>query len=348
MMTKANILLRTDAGPLIGIGHLQRCLSLATALRHLGMSCLFLTNEERTVIERIERFGFESCTLAAADSWGTVDVEETLSIAAQSECSTVIVDSDYKGVDYLNRLRGAGYFVITIEDNVPHPFPCHIVINGDVHARELPYQSSFADTLFLLGPEFSILRSEFWEVAPRVAPEKINNILVTMGGSDPYNFMPKIIYLLDTLPGTFSVTAIIGPFFENIAEVQTISQRTQRNITLVENPDSVCDLMLQADMAISAGGQTLYELARVGCPTVAVRLAANQDGQIAVFEKAGFLRIAGRGNFSGIADTISDAVKALITNRHDRAAMSAAGQQLIDGQGALRVAHTIMERVNND
>jgi len=38
-----------------------------------------------------------------------------------------------------------------------------------------------------------------------------------MGGSDPYNIMPKIIDLLDTLPGTFSVTAIIGPFFEELA-----------------------------------------------------------------------------------------------------------------------------------
>ena len=342
MMATANVLFRTDAGPLIGIGHLQRCLSLAAALHHLGMSCLFLTNEEPTVIERVKRFGFESCTLEADDSWGTVDLKETLSIAATRECSTIIVDSDYEGADYLSQLRNAGYFVVAIEDNVPHPFPCHIVINGDAHARKLSYSSPFKDTRFLLGPEYSILRREFWEVTPRIVSENVDNVLVTMGGSDPYNIMPKIIDLLDALQGTFSVTAIIGPFFENIVEVQAVTRQAQRTITLVETPDSVRDLMLQADMAISAGGQTLYELACVGCPTVAIRLAANQDGQMAVFEKAGFLRIAGDGDYSGIVDAISDTAKALIADQQTWAAMSAAGQQLIDGQGALRVAQTLL------
>jgi len=122
---------------------------------------LSLTNEEPTVIERVKRFGFESCILEADDSWGTADLEETLSIAATRECSTIIVDSDYEGADYLNRLRDTGYLVVAIEDNVPHSFPCHIVINGDVHVRELSYQSPFEDTHFLLGPEYSILRENF-------------------------------------------------------------------------------------------------------------------------------------------------------------------------------------------
>ena len=346
MMAKANVLFRTDAGPLIGLGHLQRSLSLAVALDHLGMPCLFLTNEEPTIIERVKRFGFESCTLEADDSWGTADLEETLSVAATRECSAIIVDSDREGSDYLNQLHGAGYFVVAIEDNVPHLFPCHMVINGDAHARELSYRSPFEGTHFLLGPEYSILRREFWEVTPRIVSENVNNVLITMGGSDPYNIVPKIIDLLDTLQGTFSVTAIIGPFFENIVEIQAATQRAQRNITLEETPDLVRDLMLQADMAISAGGQTLYELACVGCPTVAVRLAANQDRQIAVFEEAGLLRIAGNGDCSDIVEAISDTVKALIADQQTRASMAVAGQHYIDGKGALRVTRAIVDRVN--
>ena len=346
MMAKANVLFRRDAGPLIGIGHLQRCLSLATALHHLGMPCLFLTNDEPTVMERVKRFGFEGCTLDVDDSWGTVDLDETLSVAATRECSIIIVDSPYEGADYLSQLRNAGYFVVAIEDNVSHLFPCHMVINGDAHARELSYQSPFEDTYFLLGPEYSILRREFWEVTPRIVSENVNNVLITMGGSDPYNIVPKIIDLLDTLQGTFSVTAIIGPFFENIVEIQAATQRAQRNITLEETPDLVRDLMLQADMAISAGGQTLYELACVGCPTVAVRLAANQDRQIAVFEEAGLLRIAGNGDCSDIVEAISDTVKALIADQQTRASMAVAGQHYIDGKGALRVTRAIVDRVN--
>jgi spore coat polysaccharide biosynthesis predicted glycosyltransferase SpsG len=105
--------------------------------------------------------------------------------------------------------------------------------------------------------------------------------------------------------------------------------------------------MLKADLAVSAGGQTLYELASVGCPTVAVRIASNQDGQLSVFEEAGFLRIVGHGNLSNIVETICEVVKTLLGDSQTRVAMSAAGQRLIDGQGALRVAQRIVEGMDN-
>jgi UDP-2,4-diacetamido-2,4,6-trideoxy-beta-L-altropyranose hydrolase len=339
------VLFRVDAGPKIGLGHLQRCLSLATALRDLNTACVFLTNEDQTLYQRITRFGFDGRTLDT-ESWGVDDLAQTMAVAAAHKCGAIVVDSDYEGAEYLSHLRNGGYYVVAIEDTAPHPFPCHLVVNGDAHARQLPYQALSKDTQFLLGPEYSILRREFWEIPARVGSGNVDHILVTLGGADPYNIMPRVIDLLDTLPEAFSVSVIIGPFFENFSQVKAVAQRAQRGITLVRAPDSVCDLMMEADLAVSAGGQTIYELARVGCPTVAVRMAANQDGQLAVFEEAGFLRIAGHGDNNSIVEAIGAAVRTLLADPQARATMSVAGQRLIDGQGALRVAQTILaERV---
>jgi len=339
------ILFRVDAGPKIGLGHIQRCLSLATVLRDFDSVCLFLTNEEQTLYQRITRFGFDGRTLDT-ESWGVDDLAKTMAMAAAHKCGAIVVDSDYEGVEYLGQLRNAGYYVVAIEDTAPHPFPCHLVVNGDAHARQLPYKALSEDTRFLLGPEYSILRREFWEVPAREGSGNVDHILVTLGGADPYNIMPRVIDLLDTLPEVFSVSVIIGPFFDNLSEVQAAAQRAQRAITLVRAPDSVCNLMMEADLAVSAGGQTLYELARVGCPTVAVRMASNQDGQLGVFEEAGFLRIAGHADHGSIVEAIGAAVRTLLADPQTRATMSVAGQRLIDGQGALRVARTILaERV---
>ena len=104
--------------------------------------------------------------------------------------------------------------------------------------------------------------------------------------------------------------------------------------------------MLESDLAISAGGQTLYELACAGCPTIAVWMAPNQDGQLQVFEESGFIRIAGHGEDDSVIDAIVDAVFSLLQDRQARRSMSAAGQRLIDGQGAIRVARTIVETTN--
>lgn len=345
-MTEGCVLFRVDAAPDIGLGHLQRCLSLATALRYLNTSCAFLTNEEPTVRRRIRRFGFDGRTLGATESWGADDLTQTMAVAATHKCGAIVVDSDYEGAKYLSQLRNAGYYVVAIEDTAPHPFPCHLVVNGDAHARQLPYQGLSEDTQFLLGPEYSILRREFWEVPARVGSENVDHILVTLGGADPYNIMPRVIDLLDTLPEAFSVSVIIGPFFDNFSEVQAAAQRAQRAITLVKAPDSVRDLMIEADLAISAGGQTLYELARVGCPTVAVRMAANQDGQLGVFEEAGFLSIAGHADHGSIVEAIGAAVRTLLADPQARATMSVAGQRLIDGHGVLRVARTIRAEIS--
>ncbi len=346
-MPESCVLFRVDAGPQIGLGHLQRCLSLASALRQLDATCLFLTNEESNLLDRVTRFGFSGYRLDAIESWSAEDLAQAISIAGAHGCDAIIVDSDYEGDGYLDQLRKAGFFVCAIEDMAPHPFPCQLVVNGDAHAHQLPYHSSSGDTLFLLGPEYSILRAEFWKIGPRVVSDGVENILVTFGGADPYSLTPRVLKLLNELPGTFSVAAIIGPFFNNIREIEAAVERAERPIRLVHSPDSVCSLMLESGLAVSAGGQTLYELACAGCPTVAVRMAANQDGQLQVFEKSGFLRVAGRGDDDRIHNAIGETVLSLLPDPQGRKSMSGAGQRLIDGQGALRVAERILKAISS-
>lgn len=344
--SRPQTLFRVDAGPDIGLGHLQRCISLAAALQHFGVISFFLVNREGCAEKWLASSGIAANTLGRLKSWSTDDLAQTLKTADEQKCDIVVVDSDYEGEAYLGRLRQAGFFVCAIEDMAPHPFSCQLVVNGDAHAAQLSYHSSSGDTLFLLGSEYSILRREFWEKRLRTVHKVVENLLVTMGGADPYNLMPRVLRLLSELPGRFAVTAIIGPFFDNIAEVEIAAQRRKRPVKLIHAPHSVSNLMLEADLAISAGGQTLYELACVGCPTVAVQMASNQKGQLQVFSKSGFLRAAGCADDSGIVAKIGNEVRSLLLDSEARSVMSAAGQKLVDGQGALRVAKTILAELN--
>ncbi len=70
-------------------------------------------------------------------------------------------------------------------------------------ARQLRYHSSSGDTLFLMGPEYSILRPEFWKIGPRVVKDAVENILVTFGGADPCNLTPSVLGLLNQVSGNF-------------------------------------------------------------------------------------------------------------------------------------------------
>jgi len=312
------------------------------ALEELGMVSVFLTNREPRVRDRVRRCGFESYTLDTPVSWDENDLKDAVTLASRQQCRVVVVDSDHEGAHYLQELRRAGLFVCAIEDFAPHPFPCQLVVNGDAHARQVSYQSTSGDTRWLLGPEYSLLRPEFWHVAPRMVRGEVRNILVMLGGADPYNLMPSILEAVDRLPGSFTLTAVIGPFFEHRAEVESAVQRAGHPARVIHSPDAVRDLMVEADLAVSAGGQTLYELARVGCPAVSIQISANQEGQSQVFHDAGFIRAVGRVDDPGIVDTIGEAVRDLLHDAGARASMGTAGQRMIDGQGALRVARSIL------
>ncbi len=334
------MLFRVDAGPGIGLGHLSRCLALATALDCLGVVPVFLTDGHRDVLRRVTAHGFEAEALDGVELGSEGDLRLTLARAARHGCTAVVVDSYSAGEDYLESLATAGGLVVAIDDFAGHRFPCHLVVNGGAYAEHLDYEASRDGARFLLGPRYALLRHEFWDVPVRPAPGAVRNVLVTLGGGDPLNLLPRFLVLVDELPGDFAMTAVVGPFYES-EEVEQAARVARRPVRLVRAPDTMRDLMLEADLAVSAAGQTLYELAATGTPAVAMQAFENQAGNLLALAERGCVLVAGRAEDPGVLLAVREMVTALVGDREARAAMSAAGRRLVDGQGAKRVAEEL-------
>lgn len=339
-----SVLFRVHAGPEIGLGHLQRSLSLAAALKRNGIVSQFLVNHSPESLDYVTRVEFPAEKLPPVLSWGREDFAFTADAAGRFRAHVVVVDSPDVPALYLRWLRDAGFFVIVRDDSARYAFPGHIVFNGNADAPRLPYVSCDSDTLFLLGPEYAVLSADFWRVSARVVREKVEHLLVILGGADSCGLMPKLLRLLDDVPGDFSVTAVVGPFFGNKGAVKAAADQAKRFVKLVESPTSLRGLMEEADVAISGAGQTLYELACVGCPTVAIQVAADQEGQLRAMAEAGCVRFAGNAKRMDILPQVHAAVLLLLADREARSAMARAGQELVDGQGAFRVTGEILAR----
>ncbi len=347
MTGKACVLFRVDSSPRIGLGHLQRSLALALALATQGVSSAFVAQEDQGSQTRVQQCGFQYAPLATTNSWNVEDAIETIAISAQKGCASVVVDSHEVGPEYLAQVRDAGLFVAARDDLARYPFPCQLVFNGNADAERLPYRSVSGDTRFLLGPEYMVLRPELWAPPRREPCPKVRNILVTLGGTDGYNLMPRIVRLLDEIPGDFRATVVIGPYFQNVNEIKSAAERVKRPVRLLYSPAFISDYVREADLAISAGGQTLYELAAVGCPTVTLRVASNQDGQVRALGEAGFLQSAGHAEEANMLSCLRDAVAALLSDAAQRSAMSLAGQQVVNGAGAMRVIQKILKNTGS-
>jgi UDP-2,4-diacetamido-2,4,6-trideoxy-beta-L-altropyranose hydrolase len=332
------VLFRVDAGPTVGLGHLDRCLALAHALREAGVTSRFLTAGEVTSLRRADAAGFPTDAMGAATPWTDDDLRATIAAARAADCEGIVVDSDHEGEGYLAGLRRAGFVVTAIDDLAPHPFPCQLVVNNDADAESLAYASSSGDTRFLLGPRYALLGPDFRDVSTRHDdPPGRRTVLVVLGGADPLGLTPALVAGLAARPVVERLIAVVGPFATNLAAVEAAAAAAACPVRVVHGPTAMALLMAEATVAVSAAGQTLYRLARVGCPTVAVQAAANQQGQLATLARAGILDAVRCGAGGDVAPVVAAAAR-LLGDAAARMRMRAAGHRLVDGRGAVRVA----------
>jgi UDP-2,4-diacetamido-2,4,6-trideoxy-beta-L-altropyranose hydrolase len=335
------VLILADADAQLGLGHLQRCLALAAALRTRGIGGAFLTGHDPRAAEHVRREGIEKVVIVSPRA-AALDAEAVAGISRTHGCDTVVVDSYEVDDARLAALVDHGLTVVAIDDLAAHPFSCHVVINGGAHAADLPYVSTTGRTQFLLGPRYALLRSAFAGLPRRAVEGPVREALVIFGGADPFGLTPTVVRLLDHMEGDFRITGVVGPFAANGDEVKRAARHCRKVVEVVERGTRLDRLLHRADLAVSGGGQTVYELAACGTPTVAVEVAANQRASLAALEAAGVLILAGWAGHDRLADQIRLAVERLLADPGARAAMAAAGQALIDGHGSPRVAAALL------
>ncbi len=107
------------------------------------------------------------------------------------------------------------------------------------------------------------------------------------------------------------------------------------------------DIMLDSDAAISAGGQTLYELARVGVPTISIAVAENQKHNVYNWQKVGFSKFAGYWDDKSLLSNILKIIE-LLNDYNIRLDMGKSGKLHVDGQGSQKIARYSLNKFYAD
>jgi UDP-2,4-diacetamido-2,4,6-trideoxy-beta-L-altropyranose hydrolase len=337
------VLFRVEAGKGVGLGHLQRCLSLASALRNLGSESLFVATGGSEARERVEHSGFEVVMMNLIAPGSDDDMSFVGRVATDRGCAAVVTDSYHINSAYQATLRTSQLVVVGIDDLGQPPFTADLIVNGSVLATSLPYSEAPEGSLCLLGPSYAMLAQQYSDAPVRDPNEGVVRILITMGGTDSGNFTSRLISALDSLHEDFSLDIIVGPFNPNGAEIAEAVRRSQRTTDIQNSPASLFDSILSAQLVISAAGQTLYELAATGTPTVAVQTAENQMLNSAGFLERGCVLEAALSSEESLDAAVVRQVRFLLASRSRRIEMSKAGPKLVDGQGAFRVARAIIK-----
>lgn len=336
-MRPLTIAIRASGGEVIGLGHLRRCLSLAQALSRQGATVLFVTNDDQAVLGLIRDNGFE-VTFVDSES----DFEQTRDAIDRWRSSALVVDSYDISADYLTRMREHVGLLIAVDDVADRRLPVDMVINGAAYAPELAYEV-LPHTVLLLGAAYVILREEFAQepVDKNIGPAK--RILITIGGSDPTGLSQRLLGWILEEAEDVNLDIVAGPFFKNTGALFEAAAQRPEHVQVHSNPTYMRSLMLAADLAITSGGQTTYELAATGTPAVAIATAEHQRENLDTLVKAGCLSFAAGFDDADLKAKLLAKFRELTGDPEKRYQMSKRGRALVDGRGAERLARVITE-----
>lgn len=361
-------IIRADGNAKIGAGHLMRCLTVAESMgKMLGsrQSISFFCADEQSA-DMAASCGFQTKVLGTdyRDMESELPVWEELlqgedllqrqELLQKEELSgkqhVILVDSYYVTDEYLKRLGAYGR-VCLMDDMQEHAYPVDTVINYNVFADADRYRLLYkgTGTECFVGRDYVPVRQQFLNRDYRVA-ESVKNVLITTGGGDLDNIAGMFLKAIYNQEMEFHVvTGKYNPHLETLKQ----QEETCENVHIYHDVSDMAGLMHKCDIAVTAGGTTIYELAALGIPFLCFSYAKNQEAlteYIGVHGIAGFL-----GAYHRNAEAVLDNLQVLFAQyckEYDlRKTCYEKERELIDGKGAVRLAEKLLQRtkgVNGD
>lgn len=333
-----------------GMGHIMRSISLAEAFKMCGHEVIFFSKYEQgiSLLRKLDMEVYEisSETYFGGQSFFYGSPEEldkdiiTIRKWMIKKADVIIVDSYNVSRSFFENLGKLTNCLVYIDDLNFFSYPVDILVNGTASAFDMGYEKTQSAQL-LLGLKYNQVRSGFSSLPLRKINGSITDILITTGNGDPFHITEKILGILMSVKRFWGIKyhIIVGGGFEkNIWSDTSVINNEQ--IVLYDNPSNMCEIMLKCDVAISAGGSTLYELAACGVPTIVFAYADNQLLHIKALEREGLLKYIGYYDKLD-SNQLVGYIDYLTNNLNVWKKLVLKQQTLIDGNGCNRIENKI-------
>ncbi|MCG8565877.1 MAG: UDP-2,4-diacetamido-2,4,6-trideoxy-beta-L-altropyranose hydrolase, partial [Desulfobacterales bacterium] len=272
--------IRADGGSRMGAGHLMRCLALAQAWqRRRGQVVMVSHCDIPELKQRFIHLGCDWLDVPEREiknpAWAWESLQGRMDI--RPETDWWILDGYGFDTAYQRALGRTGLPLLVLDDHQHLPsYHAHILLNQNSRQLDSTYVLE-GDTRLLSGPGFALLREEFQAPTAPEIPARAQNILATLGGADPDRVTEKVMAILDKIPrGDFQIHILAGPANPAL-EALLAKGRTAKHATTILAPvEEMRPLIQWADLVITAGGSTCWELAALGAPMAVIATADNQ------------------------------------------------------------------------
>ncbi|MEM7354451.1 MAG: UDP-2,4-diacetamido-2,4,6-trideoxy-beta-L-altropyranose hydrolase [Acidobacteriota bacterium] len=335
------LLIRADAGPDIGAGHLMRCLALAQAWRDRGgMVAVRTTTNDAFLLARLEEEAIEIHPVTERPG-SRKDAEATRELAATIGATWLAIDGYRFGATFQDHLVDAEHKVLWIDDHGhAAPYRADVVLNPNLHATTDLYQDREPKTRLLLGSRYLLFRQQFrqWSERPRETPDFASRVLVMAGGVGSHGLGGRILEALHAVDDErIKIHSLASDPDEAISRLVKADPRIDAQPQVTDVPR----WMATSHLAISAAGSTAWELAFMGLPALLVSVAENQRPVAAELARRGAALDLGWHEALD-HQVLTQQVTELLADRSARKTMVERARALVDGDGVDRVVACLL------
>lgn len=343
------LLIYANSSVSTGNGHVMRQLALAQQAVEKNFNVYFIYQQQTEYcFNRIKNEGF--------NTWKIED-DKLVSFINTAQASAIVLDTYFIQNSLLDVIEKLTIPVVFFDDQVLEaPINTTLIINSADNIDLSNNHQTSTHRQYCLGPKYRLIRNEFIDKkASDINPIQNQHLLFTLGGADIKQLTLALIKLIAARAPHINIDVVIGNKNDKqLPELLTLSQSSP-HICIHQHVDNMAELMLQAKLAITAAGGTLFELLAMGVPSIAICVAENQR-QALESENRGYIVF-------DLSITEASASSALMlqsdlqSKLHDIAARSLAlwqqpetlmlmsnqANNYIDGLGAQRVVNAIEE-----
>ncbi|MCR4787588.1 MAG: UDP-2,4-diacetamido-2,4,6-trideoxy-beta-L-altropyranose hydrolase [Lachnospiraceae bacterium] len=346
------VCIRTDGNDKIATGHIQRCLSIARAVRAVTNSIIsqrevfFIVSDEKSKEILEERFDekdeFPIRVLNSDHEKLKDEADMLFDCISQLNTTSLLIDSyavDENFFTVLHRhTEKVGIKLVYLDDlQSLEKYDVDVIINYSTVSEPASYMSVPEK---LLGKKFTPLRSQFSD-SPAPIRERVSGIFISSGGIDPFGVCTALCKNIKDHDFRI-LTSRLNKNYDELKELESKND----NIHIYEGISDVASVMKMCDMAICAGGTTLGELCALGIPSVSYIIAENQRAGVYEFEKDGIIPCA--GDLTEDPAKTMDNILAIVAGisskpASEREVISKKMRGYIDGTGASKIAEILID-----
>lgn len=256
ILNRKLIIMHVVGRPDLGLGHVYRALTIANEL--VGQKIIFL-------ISGLDKLALK---LIKKNNYQVVVYENNKLLDTIYKINPHCVINDVLDTDarYTLAIKNKNIRQINFEDVGKGTKNVDMVINA-------LFEDKIKSKKILSGSNYVCLRDEFYWCNQINFNKEVKNLFICFGGTDPNNLTCRVVSVLSKIWKKYNIkiNLICGPGYMFMKDLKKLNKVYKSlNLKIIESTNKISRYMEEADIAITAGGRTIYELTALHIPTMVI------------------------------------------------------------------------------